>query len=119
MALQITKARRVVEAEYYRHEFEFKDEPGAGYSFDVTVDGVPVKLEAPALENYRLCQTGTVRGEPVIDFGIVRHEHSYVEPAEGKCVCGRIVVLEGDVECSCGRWFNQFGQELNRTQRGR
>jgi len=29
-----------------------------------------------------------------------------------KCRCGRVLELEGDTECSCGQWYNAFGQRL-------
>ena len=38
---------------------------------------------------------------------------TYTEPAEGRCVCGRIVVLAGfTCTCECGRDYNSAGQEL-------
>lgn len=39
-----------------------------------------------------------------------------MNPAVGKCSCGREVILDADysgaVQCGCGRWYNLFGQEL-------
>jgi hypothetical protein len=47
---------------------------------------------------------------------IVKHRHQdYARsPAEGRCNCGRIVVLEDPLDnfCDCGRCYNSSGQEV-------
>jgi hypothetical protein len=43
-----------------------------------------------------------------------RHDDYYRSPAEGKCDCGHIVILDNslDNECDCGRCYNSGGQEV-------
>lgn len=116
MSLTITKRRERVEVVTYSREYRYRDMPGAGFGFTSDEYG-HVKIDSlqPAgLDNYRKCQDGTY---DVVDRGVQEYRSSYVEPGEGKCQCGRTVVLSGDrfgegIDCECGRIYNSAGQEL-------
>jgi hypothetical protein len=112
-------SKRVTVVSYAR-SFDYADEPGAGFSFPCDeqghvhgTDGKPLNRGAKA--NYAACQRGAVDGHKVIDRGIVRREHSHIEPAVIACVdCRRQVTLTHDaVRCKCGRYYNLSGQALS------
>lgn len=110
--LEIIHPRKIETITEFWHEFTYGDDRSEGFLFQVDKDGNIVTKYDEARKNYELCKTGCVDGRFVIDEG-VREEHRYVSyPAEGRCVCGQTVVLDGDVECGCGRWYNSAGQEL-------
>jgi len=96
------------------HEFTYEDDRSAGFSFLVDADGNCLNNSELARRNYESCKTGYIDGRRVIDEGIHEEHYCIVHPAEGRCTCGRTVVfvLDGDVKCGCGRWYNSFGQEL-------
>lgn len=114
--LNITKRRQRVTQVQFERKFDWQGETNWGFGFPCDVQGtVDVSKLAPeGAANYRACLTGSVDGRPVVDRGIVSWENHYYEPAEGRCVCGRTVVLENamDNDCDCGRIYNGFGQEL-------
>ena len=95
-------------------EFLYKDDPNAGFMFPALENGEPdLKHMSPeAVENYRSCLTDERLTEPefIVD------KRTYMNPAVGRCICGREVILdcghEGAVQCDCGRWYNLFGQSL-------
>jgi hypothetical protein len=115
MSLTIIKRRERIEQVTYDRYFERVDLPGAGFGFDCREDGtlLPFKHQASA-DNYKACAMGEVN---VIDRGVRVYRHSFSVPAEGRCACGRIVVLDGDtrgegIDCECGRIYSSTGQEL-------
>lgn len=110
--LNITKRRETVTVEERWHSFVFDDSEGLGFMFQVNQDGNLITDLDAVRENYERCKTGFIDGDVVRDLGIEVHYVHYTEPAEGECVCGRTVILDGDVECDCGRWYNSAGQEL-------
>jgi hypothetical protein len=65
-----------------------------------------------AKANYEAC----LKDERLSEGEFEVREWTYMEPAVGKCICGKEVVLEGFYEgatrCECGRWYNVFGQSL-------
>ena len=111
-------SKRVTVVSYAR-SFDYADEPGSGFSFPcdergrLGKDGKPLNRTAKA--NYEACLRGAVDGHKVVDKGVVRREHSYVEPAIIACVdCGKPVTLNRDTErCRCGRYYNLSGQALS------
>lgn len=114
--LTMTKARKRVDVVSYSREFRWKDRPTAGFGFTCNEYGaVDVGAMWPAgQENYRACMNGT---HAVNNLGVQRHTSSYIQPGEGRCKCGRTVVLDGDmsgegIDCECGRIYNSAGQEL-------
>lgn len=109
MSITITKPRTHVDAVAYSRSFEWRDMPGAGFGFDCDANGVIAPLNPVAAESLRKCLSGE---NDVIDRGIEERRWTYTIPAEGRCVCGRTVALDGDTDCDCGRIYNGAGQEL-------
>jgi hypothetical protein len=114
MALEMLTRREKIYYTEYRLVFDSKTRPGSGYSFPCDKDGVLIQeadnpgrderfLEVKADENYEF-------------MGLKEYRHSYIEPASGKCKCGKIVYLDWDnghgIDCECGRIYNLSGQEL-------
>jgi hypothetical protein len=107
---------------HHEHKFDWEGETNWGFGFSCDEQGnVDESQMAPVgLANYRACLDGSMRGDDgrgVVDRGISSWSHSYVEPAVGKCACGRLVTLAGDtmgegIDCDCGRVYNSVGQEL-------
>lgn len=110
--LTITKRREFKEVISYEREFRYLDDNSAGFSFTVDERGNVITEYPEARRNFEACLTGEVDGRKVRDLGIGRRISHVSYPAEGRCVCGSTVVLDGDVECDCGRWYNAVGQEL-------
>jgi hypothetical protein len=94
----------------YDRAFERTDGTG-GFGFTCDINGVvdEASMPAEARENYRKCLAGEFEVE---DIGVRTYRWSYTHPATGRCACRRIVVLDGDASCDCGRIYNQSGQEL-------
>lgn len=111
--LTITKPREFKEVISYEREFRYLDDSSAGFSFTVDEQGNCLNPHPEGQRNFAACLTGEVDGQKVRDLGTGRRISHISYPAEGLCACGRIVVLDGDVECECGRWYNSAGQELN------
>ncbi|MEG2018531.1 MAG: hypothetical protein RR128_08750 [Clostridium sp.] len=112
--LKIISERHKVEDVIYQREFESKELPGSGFSFDCDKEG-KLKIEyKEALDNFNYCIT---HPEEFYDKGLVEHINSYIEPAHAICECGREILLEinylGVCECpNCRTWHNPFGQQL-------
>lgn len=112
--LKIIRERMPRTAIKFYIEFFYKDDHGAGFCFPANRDGTPAydKMCPEAKANYESCLTDDRLTEP--EF--TTNTHTYIEPAVGKCICGREVILDTDysgaVRCECGRWYNLFGQEL-------
>ena len=112
--LKIIKERTPETIVRYTIEFEYKDDPTAGFCFPADQDGTPAldKMPVEAKANYEKCLTDDRLTEA--EFKV--EKHTYMNPAVGKCVCGREVILDsnyyGAVVCECGKWYNLFGQEL-------
>lgn len=95
-------------------EFLYKDDPNAGFMFPALPNGEVDfdHMSQEAKDNYSTCLSDERLTEPefIVD------KRTYANPAVGKCICGREVVLECDyagvLKCDCGRWYNLFGQEL-------
>lgn len=112
--IEIIRERQRVEHVSHRLNFEYEDMPGAGFGFDCDKDGnvYPLEHEA-AQENLAMCRKGEVRGRKIYPKGVETFQSSYVEPAVGRCSCGREVFLEGFTNtCECGLEYNSSGQEL-------
>lgn len=112
--LQIIQRRQYVERVEFALYFERIEHPGSGYAFPSDERGnlLQDQMPEPARANHADCLTkvGTVYHAPEV----TRYQSSYVEPAVGRCSCGRKVVL-GDAltnTCDCGRSYNMGGQEV-------
>jgi len=95
--------------------FDWEDEAGSGFAFRCDEKGqLQLDVHRGALANYAACLGGEVNGRKVVDRGVLRHEHSYIEPAVGLCErCGEEVELTGFTNCcSCGADYNMSGQLL-------
>lgn len=112
--LKIIKERTPETITEYYIEYTYKDDPDAGFCFPANRDGTPAfdKMPPEAKANYERCLTNKCLTEAEFKAYI----RTYINPAVGKCICGREVVLDSDymgaVRCDCGRWYNLFGQEL-------
>ena len=95
----------------FRRQYVWRNDTGAGFSFECDEEGNILPSNPDAEKNYQKCIDGTF---DVIDRGVERHEHSWREPAVGRCHCGAEVELDS-FTCTCekcGRDYNQSGQEL-------
>lgn len=112
--LKIIKERTPETFIEYHIEFSYKDDPNTGFCFPATSTGEPdfSRMGSEAMTNYEACLTD----ERLTEGEFTKHEWTYMNPAVGKCVCGREVILDADymgaVRCECGKWYNLFGQEL-------
>ena len=112
--LKIIKERTAVTIKECYIEFWYKEDLNAGYCFPAVAPGIPkfFSMTPEAIKNYNAC----LEDDCLTEAEFTTHTNTYMEPAVGKCSCGREVVLEcdyaGAVRCECGRWYNLFGQEL-------
>lgn len=114
MATFLKRGERV-QVVRFAHSFEWRDEPGSGFSFDCDENGVVdvAALAEPGRENYARCLAG-LDGQ-IIDEGIRRYEWSYWEPSVIRCDrCRRELALVDVMtnECDCGALYNGGGQRL-------
>lgn len=148
--MHILSHRRLVTVVSHRRTFTYIDskgkETGSGCSFECDEHGVVdlSKLHECAQENYLnalqginltlvdvayrvegedyvpIYCTGRWKTQTVHDHGVVTSEHTYPEPAVGRCECGRKVHLASFTNtCECNRDYNMSGQLLaNRSQWG-
>ncbi len=117
--MNIISARRRIDARpYYRRVFDWRDMPGAGFSFDVVNQDDPQtavcdpQANDAATANLRACLDGT---NDVTDRGNVQYwAPAYSVPAVGQCDrCRRHVTLDGFTNtCDCGADYNASGQRL-------
>ena len=113
--MEIIKERTRVESVRFQHGFDWSlKERHSGFGFEVDEDGNLLNANPDAVKNFTACKTGKVDGKPIIDMGVERIEQSWTEPAEGKCHCGRTVVLSDGWrnDCECGSVYNIVGQQL-------
>ncbi len=112
--IKIIKERTPETITEYYIEFFYKDDPTAGFCFPATSHGEPdfSRMIPEAIANYKACLTD----ERLTEGEFTKSEHTYMNPAVGKCICGAEVILDSDyqgaVSCECGRWYNLFGQSL-------
>lgn len=116
--MKIISQRHREEYVEYCRSFERDELPGSGFSFDSdehgNVDVEKLKAEKPiAFKAYQECLAGVVDGKKIHDRGVVKYKHTYINPAVGKCECGRHVALIGFTNaCDCGRDYNMSGSLL-------
>lgn len=109
--MEIVQQSEFVDSVSFSLDFKWRNDPGAGFSFDCAEDGIPYLRNPAAAENYRKCVDGSF---DVVAHGVSRWESSYRVPAVGKCYCGGLVTLEGFTNTcdSCERDYNSGGQLL-------
>lgn len=107
--------RERIETVRYYLSFEFPNEPGAGYSFPCTEDGVLKEEEIPSTARESLAYCLDPKNK-MIPKGVVKYYNVYHEPAQIACGgCGTTVTLDSSWanECpKCGALYNGFGQGL-------
>lgn len=112
--LEIIKERTKETVVDYFIDFVNKEDSESGFSFPANSDGTIALDKMPdcAKANYEMC----LSDDRFIGPEFNTRTFTYTDPAVGKCVCGKEVILEsgyyGAVSCECGRWYNLFGQEL-------
>lgn len=113
--IPIIKKRQRITLTSYSREYEYRKEPGRGFSFTCDSAGIVLLESQAARDNYADCKAGKL---DVKYLGIKKHESSYYEPAIGKCSCGHEVTLSAFTNTcsSCGRDYNAAGQELGPRQ---
>lgn len=121
--MQIIRHRRGIRCIEYGREFEWRDTPGAGFSFPCDEHGEIIRegMAPPGLANLEACLSGQF---DVIDKGVKDWSRTVWLPAVGRCsTCGAEVVLDHHFtnECTaihprsgkvCGALYNGCGQEL-------
>jgi len=120
MADIIKESHHVNESESFLN-FDYRNMPGAGFSFDCNEDGSLTKetLAKPdAMRNYAYCleECKKENGE-VVALGVKTRNYRNFVPAVIKCSkCTKEHHLGygryPDTQCSCGQNYNAFGQEL-------
>lgn len=99
----------------YHLSFDWRDSPGAGFSFPCDKDGTPnwdkYEDRPEALDNLRGCICGEF---DVVFRGVVKESWSWRIPASGRCHCGEDVELSRFTNTChrCGADYNGSGQEL-------
>ena len=115
--MEIIKERNVRIEKSYWINFDSKADSSWGFIFPANSDGSPVleQMSDEAKKNYYECEAST----NTYNRWFEEREHTIIEPAVGKCVCGCEVELDADfayhgaVQCEkCGQWYNLFGQKL-------
>ncbi len=96
------------------YEVVYDDGENNGYGFPCDESGNLFPMSNAALENLNYCKSH--RAEFVRSGEVVQFRNSYMEFPHGRCKCGAEVYLSGNYyganECECGRWYNNYGQEL-------
>ena len=114
--LEIIKEKTVRKEKSYWINFDYKKDETWGFIFPANSDGTPAleQMGDEAKQNYYECEMNVDKYNRWFE----EREHTIVEPAVGKCHCGREVELDADyayhgaVQCDCGQWYNIFGQSL-------
>jgi hypothetical protein len=110
--MQIIRKSHHIRIECYGLCFDWKDEPGSGFSFPCTQDGTLLveELSPIARDNYAKCMSGEYEVTPQ---GVKDYSYLYFEHAQGRCECGGVVDLYGFTNtCDCGLEYNSGGQLL-------
>ena len=112
MLKNFVPARQAVHVEFY---IVFDDAEGNGYAFPCDMSGNLQPMSDEAKANYEKCMDSPDEFIRYNEF--VKYQNPYTEAAHGTCLCGADVEIwnqyYGACQCeNCGRWYNQFGQNL-------
>jgi len=109
--MKIIKQRERIIQITYSHNFNWKDTPSAGFSFDCDENGTILNLNECSQENYKKCISGEYG---VVDEGIVKYKSSYISLAIGLCPCGCEVILSNFTNTcdNCDSDYNISGDLL-------
>jgi hypothetical protein len=115
MKIEIVNPSHIEKIEEYSLHFEQSGFPGSGYGFPCDAQGAVEtgSMGPKAVESYRMCQTGHLKGE--FEAPVVQNlSREYRHPSVGKCQCGTQVTLDGFTNtCSgCGADYNRDGSRL-------
>lgn len=94
----------------YYHFFWDKGDHCLGYRFPCDSEGKLLRDEHydSWIQNYKKCIS---RPEDFDDAGIQVEDNE--KPIRALCSCGREVVLDGNIRCGCGQWYNEYGQPID------
>ena len=112
MLKNFVPARQAIHVERY---IVFDDAEGNGYAFPCDMSGYLQPMSDEAKANYEKCMASPDEFIRYNEF--VKCQNTYTEAAHGTCLCGADVEIwnqyYGACQCeNCGRWYNQFGQNL-------
>lgn len=112
--MEIVRERQAIPVTRFALEYEWKNQPGAGFSFpcDQAGNALPDEHYETWRENLAKCENGT---HAVRFAGIHDYSYTYYEPAIGCCDgCGQNVELVNAMTntCTCGLEYNGGGQLL-------
>ena len=112
--MNILQPSRTEEDVEYFLMYVYVDDADAGFMFPCDATGTPLLEGCPAAQaNYKACLRGEVNGRAVEFVGLTQRVHYRHIPAEGRCACGRLVLLDGFTNaCACGRDYDSSGQLL-------
>lgn len=107
----ILKISRRIRRRTFSLFFELKDCKGSGFSFPCDKRGNPRILSGRMRTSLEHCKNNI---KAFKDPVVLINDHSYLEPAELQCVCGKVVILADPLtnECECGLLYNSIGQRL-------
>lgn len=109
--LRILRQRTPRETTTYALFFSHLGHHGTwGYGFGCDAQGNLLPLSEAATASLAHCRAHPEAFEAPF---IQTWQSRWSDPAQGRCECGRTVVLERDPEeCPCGRFYNLSGQAL-------
>ena len=112
--MNIVSKSQTVRVEEYALSFEWRDSPGAGFSFPCDKQGTLLldKIHPIAQENLEKCLS---REYAVTSRGVKDYSYTYREPAQGRCDCGKLIELSDPMTNTCegcGLEYNGGGQLL-------
>jgi hypothetical protein len=111
MAKLISKRERVCVTRHYL-DYQWNDEPGSGFSFDCTENGLLLAMAPEAVENFISCITGAYD----VGYGGVKQDSwTYTNHAVIECIeCRAHVSLSGFTNtcCECGADYSMDGSRL-------
>jgi hypothetical protein len=112
--MQIIQKSRDIRVESYFLDFRWKNDPGGGFAFPCTKEGVILseEMHPEGLAHLEKCQDGTY---DVLAKGVQDYSYTYHEHAQGLCsACSTIVKLIGFTNTceKCGWEYNSCGQLL-------
>ena len=133
--IKIISERHTVTHTTFSLDFELKEDRGSGYSFPLMNGNtipIPCKKDENNPSEYIPCSEEectwwknylSVKDdrEHYEEPFVRKFEYTYTEPAKALCYCGEEIYLTdeymGACQCpECGRWYNMFGQKLNRPE---
>lgn len=115
MSIPIIQERTTITGVSYYLDFEWRNGPGSGFSFDCDSEGTPdwnkYDNSPCAMKNLRGCLCGEF---DVVFMGVGAREWSFVEAKIGRCFCGTAVYLDRFTNTctNCGTDYNGSGQQL-------